>query len=458
MRGAFAAFADHHYRLLWGGTLFSTTAFMTSFLLVPIVAYEITGSYTASGLALMGSGCSMLLLGPIGGVIADRYSKKPLVLLGQIVPALLMLGTGVLVVTDMITLWMLFLSSLLMGVSFALMGPARQAWMSEVIPRSLMGSGVGLMQVSQNLALVLGPMLGSVLLIVFAVGSGQIYFLIAGCLLVALPMTTMLPNAAAVSFGARRSVIGELGSGFRYLWSSPRLRMLWAFWMVISVCRFASQTLLPGFIERNFGVPASDTFLLYLVVGVVALVANVPLARMISGRRAWPLLIGFGGMTAMVFVMGSLTPSFFALMLVAILVGLATTGVMLVNQALIMSNSRPEYFGRVMSFVVLGFAAQSLLAPIWGVSADAIGDRETLFIVGLIVLAASGLLMVGWLRTRRLPPEVGTPAALAVEAAESPERAPRTAPSPARSPLFAARVAPIALMEGQKPRSATSGD
>ena len=127
MRGTFAAFGDaYHYRLLWGGTLFSTTAFMTSFLLVPIVAYEITGSYTASGLALMGSGCSMLLLGPIGGVIADRYSKKPLVLLGQIVPALLMLGTGVLVVTDVITLWMLFLSSLLMGVGFALMGPARQ--------------------------------------------------------------------------------------------------------------------------------------------------------------------------------------------------------------------------------------------------------------------------------------------------------------------------------------------
>ena len=135
MRRSFAAFGAGNYRLLWGGTLFSTMAFMTSFLLVPIVAYEITESYAASGFAQMGSGVSMLLLGPIGGVIADRYSKKPLVMIGQIVPALLIVGTGVLVVTGLITIWMLFVSSLLMGVGFALMGPARQAWMGELIPR-----------------------------------------------------------------------------------------------------------------------------------------------------------------------------------------------------------------------------------------------------------------------------------------------------------------------------------
>ncbi|MDE2968250.1 MAG: MFS transporter [Chloroflexota bacterium] len=454
MQGNFAAFATRHYQLLWGGTLFSTTAFMTSFLLVPIVAYEITDSYAASGFAQMGSGVSMLLLGPIGGVIADRYAKKPLVLVGQIVPALLILGTGVLVVSGLITIWMLFISSLLMGVGFALMGPARQAWMGELIPRSLMGSGVGLMQVAQNLALVLGPMLGSVLLIAFAFGSGQIYFLIVGFFLVALPLTTWLPNARAKPATERRSIVRELGSGFTYLMGSPRLRILWGYWMVVAVCRFASQTLLPGFIERNFGVPASDTFLLYLVVGVVALAANVPLAGMVSGRRAWQLLIGFGLLMALVFVLGALTPSFFALMLVAILVGISTTGVMLVNQALIMTNSRPEYFGRVMSFVVLGFAAQSLLAPIWGVTADAIGGRETMVLVGMITLAATVLLGVGWLRTRWVPLEAGTPAALAVAAGwASPGR-------PEGRLAFAARLAPVVRMGGQKVRSssAPSGD
>ena len=59
---------------------------MTTFLLVPIVAYDISmmvGSYAASGIAQAGSGIAMFFLGPFGGVIADRYPKKPLVLIGQ---------------------------------------------------------------------------------------------------------------------------------------------------------------------------------------------------------------------------------------------------------------------------------------------------------------------------------------------------------------------------------------
>ena len=192
------------------------------------------------------------------------------------------------------------------------------------------------------------------------------------------------------------------------------------------------------------------SFLLYLVVGVVALVTNVPLAGKVTGSRAWPLLIGFGFLMAIVFVMGALTPTFFALMLVAILVGISTTGVMLVNQALIMTNTRPEYFGRVLSFVVLGFAAQTLLVPIWGVSADAIGGRETLIVVALIIAAATTLLTLGWLRVRRLPLEAGTPAA----AAELTRVDGPLVPLPA----FVARATPISRARAQKPRTAIGAD
>ncbi len=447
------AFRLGQFRLLWGGTLFGTTAFMTSFLLVPIVAYEITGSYTASGIAQMGSGVSMLLLGPIGGVIADRYAKKPLALVSQIVPGLIILGTGLLVVTDVMTIWMLFLSSLLMGVGFALMGPARQAWLGELVPKHMLSNGIALTQVAQNISQVLGPMLGSILLLIFAFGSGEIYFLVAGFFLITIPLTIRLPNATAARSAQRRSAISELGSGFRYLRGNARLRILWGYWMAIAVLRFASQTLLPGFIEQEFGVDASDTFILYLVVGVVALIANVPLASRVTGPRAWPMLIGFGVLMSAVFVMGALTPSFFALMLVAILVGISTTGVMLVNQALIMTNTRPEYFGRVMSFVVLGFAAQTLIAPIWGVSADAIGGRETMVMIGMIVLAATALLALGWLRTRGLPLEAGTPAAVAAEGAALP-------PGAARIPPIAEQMEPIVRMGAQKAlhRAASSRD
>ena len=136
----FAAFAVRDFRLMWFGSLFSVTAFMTSFILVPSVAYELTGSYLAAGLAQMGAGVAQLLLGPIGGVIADRYPKKPLVLVGQMLPGFLIAGMGILILTDRISIPLLILTTLLMGIGFSVMGPARQAWTGEIVPRRLLAT------------------------------------------------------------------------------------------------------------------------------------------------------------------------------------------------------------------------------------------------------------------------------------------------------------------------------
>ena len=104
----------------------------------------------------------------------------------------------------------------------------------------------------------------------------------------------------------------------------------------------------------------------------------------------------------------------------------------------------------------MAFGLQGILAPVWGVVADAIGGRETLYIVGLVVVAGTVLMAMSRARHRRTPAEAGT-AAASIEAEQPPEpeleeAEPRTAPSPAISPLFAARLAPVVLMEGQKPR------
>ena len=149
-------------------------------------------------------------------------------------------------------------------------------------------------------------------------------------------------------------------------------------------------------------------------------------------------------------------PTYGLVLILSAVAGAGRSGVMLVNQSIMMSNTRPEYFGRVMAFVLMAFGLQSITAPAWGIIADVIGGRETLFLVGLLVVGATALMFLGWISTRRLPFEAGTPAAT-VSADERTQPTPRPAPSPADSPLFAAQVAPIVLMEGQKPRPAIPG-
>ncbi|MYF82213.1 MAG: MFS transporter, partial [Chloroflexi bacterium] len=164
LRASFEALGEREFRLLWSGSLLATTAFMTTFILVPIVAYEITGSYAASGLAQAGM-VSQLIFGPFGGVLADRYKKKPLVLGSQIIPCMIIVATGALIVADAITIPMLFASTFLMGATFSLMGPARQSWVVELVPPRLLPNAVALQNMSINVAAVLGPLAASILVL-----------------------------------------------------------------------------------------------------------------------------------------------------------------------------------------------------------------------------------------------------------------------------------------------------
>ena len=458
MRGlgkSFEALGGRDFRLLWSGSLLATTAFMTTFILVPIVAYELTGSYAASGFAQMGMGFAQVVLGPLGGVIADRYPKKPLVLAGQVAPCIVIVVTGALIVTDSITIPLLFGSTLLMGAAFALMGPARQAWVTDLVPQRLLPNAVALQQMSINIAQVFGPTLASVLVLIFQVDAGYLYLMVACLFVIVIPLTLLLPwTKPSQRAGGWHAARRELFEGFRYLRSRPRLRVLWLFWLLMVVCGFAMQTLMPGILDREFGRSENEAVVINLVFGISALLINIPLAGMVSGRLAYPLLLATAVLMGLGMWVAAAAPTFLLVLLLAAVPGAGRSGVMLVNQSILMSHTRPEYFGRVMSWVLIAFGLQAFLAPVWGVLADAIGGRETLVIVGIVIFAGTGLMALGWLRTRRIPPEAGTAAAVASDGPPAeqppPPSEPPGAPSPAHSPLFAARLAPVALMDPQK--------
>ena len=459
LRDTFASLAVRDYRLLWIGSLMATTAFMTTFYLVPIVAYEITGSYAASGFAQAGM-VAQLVLGPFGGVIADRYKKKPLVLGSQIIPCAIIVVTGVLIVSDSITIPLLFGSTFLMGGTFSLMGPARQSWVVELVPQRLLPNAVALQNMSINIAAVIGPALAAILVVSMGLNSGILYMLVAVPFVIVIPLTLMISGSGrATPPEERKPMASEMAAGLRYLTSRPQLRSLWLFWTLIVVTGFALQTLVPGLLDQEFGRSESEALIIGTIWGVTALPINIMLAGMVGGRWAWPLLFLSALALAGGIWLTAWSPVYAVLLIVSAIAGGARSAVMLLNQAIMMTNTRPEYFGRVISWVFMAFGLQGILAPVWGIVADAIGGRETLYIVGLVVVGGTILMALSRARTRQIPPEPGTAAASIAgfgseqpPEADLPEAEPRTAPSPAISPLFAARLAPVVLMEGQKPR------
>jgi MFS family permease len=402
MSGTFAALATPQYRRLWSGSMLATTAFMMSFMLVPSVAFDITGSNAAAGLAQMGSGIGMFVVSPIGGVIADRVRKKPLVLAGQSVPASVILVVGILIITDHITVPILTVSTLIMGLGFSFMGPARQAWVSELVPRETLPNAIALQQIAQNISQVGAPLFIAVLVGTW-IGIGGTYLFMASVFLIVLPLTLTLPNTPPAS-SERRPLGRELTAGVSYVWRDLKLRTLWLGFVGIVVCGFAFQTLLPGLLSQELDRSPTDIGVIFLVLAVAGLVVNLQLASVVGTRWAWTALLAMGYILAVGFVVLAVAPSYALVAVAGIPVGIGRSGFMLVDNSLLMSSAEPAYHGRVMSLAMMGFGSQSLLAPLWGALADQIGVRQTLLVVGIVTAVITTGVGFSWLRARNQPP------------------------------------------------------
>ena len=184
----------------------------------------------------------------------------------------------------------------------------------------------------------------------------------------------------------RKAMSTEMMAGLRYITSRPELRSLWLFFMLIVVTGFALQTLIPGLLNQEFGRSEQDATVVALIWGLTALPLNVVLAGLVGGRYPWPLLFLSAAALAGGIWMTAAAPTYAILLIVSAVAGGARSSVMLLNQTILMSNTRPEYFGRVMSWIFIAFGLQGILAPVWGIVADAIGGRGTLLIVGLVVV------------------------------------------------------------------------
>jgi len=398
MSGTFEALQEGPFRRLWGGSLLATTAFMMSFMLVPSVAFDISGSNAAAGFAQLGSGIAMVIVSPVGGVIADRVRKKPLVLGGQAVPAVVILVTGILIITDNITVPVLTGATLVMGLGFAFMGPARQAWVAELVDRPVIPNAVALQQLAMNVSQVLAPLCIALLVgTVFDVGGA--YLFMASLFIVVLPLTLSLPNTVPTP-KKRRPLAADLAEGVLYVWRNPVLRTLWLGFVGIVICGFAFQTLLPGLLAEELGREPTDVGLIFTTLAVAGLIVNIPLAGIVRTPLAWPALLTSGAVMAAGFFLIAGAPSYALVVAAGIPQGIGRSGFMLLNNALLMATAEPEYHGRVMSLSMIGFGSQALLAPIWGTIADVIGVRPTLVIVGIAASSMVTAVTVSWLATR----------------------------------------------------------
>ncbi len=446
----FAAMSDGHFRILFVGTLFATFAYMMMFLAMSVVSYDLSGTNTAVGVIGTGVGIAMLLA-PFGGVIADRMNRKWVIVIGQGGGALTLAFTGVLLLLGQMTLPLMFVLMLVLGFTFVVMGPARNAFTADIVGPHLIGNAMVVNQLSHTLGAPFSPFIAALLLDSVA-GSGGTYIVMGALVAVGVFTVAVMPNrgrpggakAGSQESSPRRSVIADIADGGRYVWRRRPLRLMLLMFVSTVVIGFLFRILTPAFLDQHLDRPTTDMGQLFLVNGIAAAVVTFVVAGAATTRWAWPITLLLVASLGVGYLVLAAAQTFGQAMIGMAILGPGLMGPVMILQARIMMNTESAYYGRVMAFTMMAWGVQMVFAGPAGVLADAIGEREVFAIMGLAGFAVAVLGTFGWLAIRKddhpaLPP---LPAPAASSANGGGTAAPLMPPPP--------MLRPVALMSGQK--------
>jgi len=402
--GTWAAMSYLPYRRLFFSSAIVVFGVMGQAVARGWLARELTGNNTGLGGVMLVFGAAMLLATPLGGVAADRYSKRTVLIWSVVALMVSSAFIGVAVVADEIAYWMLLVASGIQAAAFAFYLPARIALISEVVPAQVLGNAIVVAQMSQEAMRVIAPALAGVLIGVAWFGVGGVFLLAGAASAVSAALLFGLPRGV-VRGSTSRSPLAEVVDAVRYMRATPGLGVIALLTVGVVMIGFPYLTFLPTLADERFGVGAIGFGTMSGVAGLGALAAGVVDARNNRHLRPW-LTIACAGVAFGVSTIALGFAPTFAVGLVA-LAGVGASGLVFQTstQALMLRLSALEYHGRLQSLVILGFSGFGLAALPLGLLADATSLRLVLIGMGAVVLTmTAGFAMTRWLHRRRPSP------------------------------------------------------
>lgn len=385
MSAMFRALENPNYRIWAGGALVSNVGTWMQRIaqdwLVLTVLTDHSG--TAVGITTALQFLPSLLLGPYGGVLADRYRKRRILLWTQVAMGLCGLAIGLLVVTGNAQLWHAYLAALCLGLASAIDAPARQAFVSELVGREHLTNAVSLNSASFNTARLTGPAIAGVL--IAWVGTGPVFLLNAVSFAgVIISLSRIRTSELTLATPAARSKHPVM-DGLRYVRQRPDLVLILVMVSVIGAfgMNFAITNALMATVEFRAG---PGEFGLLGSVMAVGTLAGALLAARRSGPRLRFLLGGALGV-GVFSLLASASPSIWLYAAVLIPLGLACITFLNSCNTTIQLTVEPQFRGRVLAlYLAILQGGTALGAPLLGWIGTEFGARWSVAAAGAIVL------------------------------------------------------------------------
>ncbi len=384
-RGPLVAFQNTQYRLLWASSLFSILSFFMVIVARGWLVLEMTDSpflVTAINAVPM---LPMLLLSPVGGVIADRFSRRVILMVGDSLNGVVLLILALLILSGDVQVWQVFVLSFLHGVVFSTIMPSRMSAVPEVVEPQHMASGIAMFTTIFSAAQLAGPAPAGFL--IEFLGMGQTFLIAATMVVPALALLFFVDISHRGSLGDQPSggsFFANIGEALTYVRGRPLMYSLLLMGVAFAIFSMPYQAMLPVFARDVLHMGADGLGVLTASVGVGALAGSFAVASAGSDRQLRFLLIWGGvgfGVLILLFAGSAIVWLSFGL---AVLLGFAMQ-VSLTSNMTVMQLELPSYIrGRVISLrmVAIGLGPAGMLAL--GAGAEVVGPRVALGMMGAI--------------------------------------------------------------------------
>jgi MFS family permease len=386
------------FALLWLGQAISLVGDGIYLVAIAWLVYDLSNA--PSALALVGVAWTLPLVAALllSGVLSDRFERRRLLIVADLLRLAAVGAMGVLTVTDAIELWQVVLLVIVYGVGEALFVPAFTAIVPDVLPHEELLQANALKELMEPVGLrFAGPALGGLLIAVTGAGTALL-----------VNAATFAVSVVAVSFMARqppvaaatRSVWREVREGFAYVRANT---WIWATLATAALSLLASygpyEVLLPYIIRNDLGNGAETFGVVLSAGGLGSIVAAAVISRTGAPRRhvtfmyaGWALAIALDGALA-------LSGAAWQMCVISFVSFAAGTTGMVIWNTLVQTLVPSDMLGRVSSldwFISIGLVPISF--ALTGPMADLIGARTTLGVAGLLGALSCAILFLPGVR------------------------------------------------------------
>jgi MFS family permease len=398
----FSSLRIRNYRLFFTGQLVSLTGTWMQIVAQGWLVLKLTGSGVALGLTTALQFLPLLLFGVWGGVIADRFDKRRVLLATQSAAGALALALFAVVAVDAVELWMIYVLAFLLGCVTTIDNPTRQSFVTEMVGPEAVANAVGLNSAAFNAARIVGPAIAGILIGSVGIASA---FLVNSLSYVAVVvgLRRMQPDALLRGAPAARGR-GQIRAGVRHAWSTPELRSTILLVAVVGTFGFNFVVVLPLLARYTFHGGAG----LYATLSSVMAVGSVAGALATAGRArpTRPLLLGTAVAFGVTALLAAFAPSPAVLAVLLVPVGASMIAFIATANSTVQLHSDPALRGRVMALFVLVFLGSTPVGgPVVGWLSDPrhFGPRAGLVVAGASTLLAAFVAIAAARRSVRVP-------------------------------------------------------